>query len=46
MQVNIPKGYSSEKYLFRKAFIPNSRYSEDFHPEGLFTEIRNNNHLG
>ena len=28
MQVDIPKGYSSEKFLFQKVFIPKGHYSK------------------
>ena len=39
MQVDIPKGYSSEKFLswrviIPKIFIPKGHYSEDFYAEG------------
>ena len=35
VQVDIPKGYSSEKFLFRKVFILKGHYSEKFDLEEL-----------
>ena len=35
VQVDIPKGYSSEKFLFQKVFIPKGHYSEKFYLEEL-----------
>ena len=34
VQIDIPKGYGSEMFLFRKVFIPKGHYSERFYPDG------------
>ena len=38
VQVDIPKGYSSKKFLFQKVFIPEGHYSEKFYPEGRYSK--------
>ena len=35
LQVDIPKGYCSENFLFWKVFIPKGHYSEKFYLEEL-----------
>ena len=51
VQVDIPKGYGSKKFLFRrviipKSFIPNVIIPEIFIPKGCYPEIWNNDSSG
>ena len=36
MQVGIPKGYNSEKFLFWKVFIPKSLISKSYYSKNIF----------
>ena len=38
VQSDILKGYSSERFLFRKAYISKGHYSKDFIPKGHYSE--------